>query len=226
MMFDTNVLGTRNVVAASLDAGVESIVVAGSSSEYGRVSRPHAETDPPHPESDYAWTKATATAWCEWKGRAANAAITTLRLYSVYGPWEEPSRLVTYVMGCCLRREYPQVTAGTQPRDIIYVDDAIALLKIASQLANVRDIGFHLSLAGIVTFPKALELKEVARMVPLDRLLVETDSPFLAPVPHRGSRNEPARVVRVAEVIAELRGMTLEAIDGATSQNFDRLFAP
>jgi TatD DNase family protein len=88
------------------------------------------------------------------------------------------------------------------------------------------DAGFHISLAGIVTFPKALELKEVARIVPIDRLLVETDSPFLAPVPHRGSRNEPARVVRVAEVIAELRGMTLEAIDGATSQNFDRLFAP
>jgi TatD DNase family protein len=88
------------------------------------------------------------------------------------------------------------------------------------------DAGFHISLAGIVTFPKALELKEVARIVPIDRLLVETDSPFLAPVPHRGSRNEPARVVRVAEVIAEVRGTTLEAIDGATSQNFDRLFAP
>ena len=62
------------------------------------------------------------------------------------------------------------------------------------------DIGFHVSLAGIVTFPRALELKEVARMVPLDRLLIETDSPFLAPVPHRGTRNEPAHVVRVAEV--------------------------
>jgi TatD DNase family protein len=88
------------------------------------------------------------------------------------------------------------------------------------------DAGFHISLAGIVTFPKALELKEVARMVPIDRLLVETDSPFLAPVPHRGSRNEPARVVRVAEVIAELRGTTMDEIDGATSRNFDRLFAP
>ena len=62
------------------------------------------------------------------------------------------------------------------------------------------DVGFHVSLAGIVTFPRALELKEVARMVPLDRLLVETDSPFLAPVPHRGKRNEPAHVARVAEV--------------------------
>jgi len=91
---------------------------------------------------------------------------------------------------------------------------------------RVLDLGFHLSLAGIVTFPRALELKEVARMVPLDRLLIETDSPFLAPVPHRGSRNEPARVERVAEVIAELRGTTREAIATATSGNFERLFVP
>ena len=88
------------------------------------------------------------------------------------------------------------------------------------------DAGFHVSLAGIVTFPKALELQEVARMVPLDRLLVETDSPFLAPVPHRGTRNEPARVIRVAEVIAGLRGVTVDEIDETTSRNFDRLFTP
>jgi len=88
------------------------------------------------------------------------------------------------------------------------------------------DIGFHISLAGIVSFPKALELKEVARMVPLDRLLIETDSPFLAPVPHRGGRNEPAYVARVAEVIGELRGESGEAIGAATQLNFGRLFNP
>jgi TatD DNase family protein len=88
------------------------------------------------------------------------------------------------------------------------------------------DIGFHLSLAGIVTFPRALELKEVARTVPLERLLIETDSPFLAPVPHRGKRNEPAHVARVAEVIADLRGTTAGAIADATHQNHVRLFNP
>ena len=88
------------------------------------------------------------------------------------------------------------------------------------------DIGFHVSLAGIVTFPRALELKEVAKMVPLDRLLVETDSPFLAPVPHRGKRNEPAYVTRVAEVLAELRGTTVEEIGRATEANHIRLFNP
>jgi TatD DNase family protein len=88
------------------------------------------------------------------------------------------------------------------------------------------DIGFYVSLAGIVTFPRALELKEVARMVPLDRLLVETDSPFLAPVPHRGKRNEPAHVARVTEVIAELRGIAAEAVADATATNYGRLFNP
>ena len=88
------------------------------------------------------------------------------------------------------------------------------------------DAGFHLSLAGIVTFPRADELRDVARLVPLDRLLVETDSPFLAPVPHRGARNEPARVVHVAEAIARARGAGVEDIAAATRENFVRLFAP
>jgi TatD DNase family protein len=88
------------------------------------------------------------------------------------------------------------------------------------------DMGFHISLAGIVSFPRALELQEVARMVPLDRLLIETDSPYLAPVPHRGRRNEPANVVRVAEVIAGLRGVATEAIGAATQLNFARVFNP
>jgi TatD DNase family protein len=88
------------------------------------------------------------------------------------------------------------------------------------------DAGFYLSLSGIVTFPRATELHEVAKMVPLDRLLIETDSPFLAPVPHRGTRNEPAHVVCVAEAVARLREMTTEAVGQATRDNFGRLFGP
>jgi TatD DNase family protein len=88
------------------------------------------------------------------------------------------------------------------------------------------DIGFHVSLAGIVTFPRALELREVARIVPLDRLLIETDSPYLAPVPFRGKRNEPAHVVRVAEAIGEVRGIPAGEVAAAALANFQRLFAP
>lgn len=86
------------------------------------------------------------------------------------------------------------------------------------------DLGFHISLSGIVTFKKAVELKEVAQMVPLDRLLVETDSPYLAPVPYRGKTNQPAYVRHVAEEIATLRNLSLEAVAQATSDNFFRLF--
>jgi TatD DNase family protein len=86
------------------------------------------------------------------------------------------------------------------------------------------DLGFYVSFSGIVTFRNAAELKEVARKVPLDRMLIETDSPYLAPVPHRGKRNEPAFVRHVAEEIARLRGLPLEAIGEATSANFFRLF--
>jgi TatD DNase family protein len=86
------------------------------------------------------------------------------------------------------------------------------------------DLGFHLSLAGILTFPKATDLHEVAAFVPADRLLLETDSPFLAPVPFRGARNEPAYVARVAERLAELRGADLAATVAATTENALQLF--
>jgi TatD DNase family protein len=85
-------------------------------------------------------------------------------------------------------------------------------------------LGFHISFSGIVTFKNAKDLKDVARRMPLDRMLVETDSPYLAPVPHRGKPNQPAFVKHVADEIAALRGTTLEAIARATTENFFRLF--
>jgi TatD DNase family protein len=88
---------------------------------------------------------------------------------------------------------------------------------------RVLDLGFSLSFAGIVTFPKAGSLREVARLVPDDRLLVETDSPFLAPVPHRGKRNEPAHVARVLAALAEVRRVHVDGLDAITSANFLRL---
>jgi TatD DNase family protein len=86
------------------------------------------------------------------------------------------------------------------------------------------DMGFHVSFSGIVTFKNALALKEVARKVPLDRMLVETDSPYLAPVPHRGKVNEPAFVRHVAEEIARLRGVPFEEVASRTTENFFSLF--
>ena len=86
------------------------------------------------------------------------------------------------------------------------------------------DLGFYISFSGILTFKTAADLREVARFVPLDRCLIETDSPYLAPVPYRGKTNSPAYVPFVARQIAELKGLPVETIAAATSANFERLF--
>lgn len=89
---------------------------------------------------------------------------------------------------------------------------------------EVLKLGFYVSFAGPVTFAKSTKLKEIAAAVPLERLLVETDSPYLTPHPHRGRRNEPAHVRLVAEEIARLRGLSLEAVAEATTNNVKQLF--
>jgi TatD DNase family protein len=94
----------------------------------------------------------------------------------------------------------------------------------AATARRVLDLGFCLSFAGIVTFPKAAELRDVARLVPGERLLAETDSPYLAPVPHRGRRNEPAFVTRVIEALAEARGEAPAHVAETTARTFANLF--
>ena len=94
-------------------------------------------------------------------------------------------------------------------------------IEIARQ---ALDLGFYISFSGIVTFKNAKELQEVAQFVPLDRILVETDSPYLAPVPHRGKSNQPAYTYYVAEKIAELKNISIEQVAQATTHNFFKLF--
>jgi TatD DNase family protein len=119
-------------------------------------------------------------------------------------------------------------------------DDTLAIMREegASQASGVMhcftenwavaeaalDLGFYISFSGIVTFKSATEIQEVARKVPLDRILIETDSPYLAPVPYRGKRNEPAYVRHVGAFVAELRGMQPFELGEITGRNFFRLF--
>ena len=86
------------------------------------------------------------------------------------------------------------------------------------------DLGFYLSFTGIITFKNAQPLRDVVRQVPLERMFVETDSPYLAPVPHRGKRNEPAYVRFVAETIAKVKGLALEEVARVTTNNVRELF--
>lgn len=90
--------------------------------------------------------------------------------------------------------------------------------------AKALDLGFYISISGIVTFKKAAQVHEVAKAVPLDRLLIETDAPYLAPVPFRGKLNHPALVSYVGAEVARLRGISVEELGWATSANFDSLF--
>jgi len=86
------------------------------------------------------------------------------------------------------------------------------------------DLGFYISFSGILTFKNAQDLRDIAAWMPMDRILIETDSPYLAPVPHRGKTNNPSYVPWVAKQIASLRGLDEEEVGRQTSANFDRLF--
>jgi TatD DNase family protein len=108
--------------------------------------------------------------------------------------------------------------------------DLVGVLHCFSGTADLAraglDLGFYISFAGMLTFNNAGALRETARLVPLDRLLAETDSPFLAPVPHRGKRNEPAFVSQVVAMLAQLHGIDVREMDQHTTANFHRLFRP
>jgi len=95
-----------------------------------------------------------------------------------------------------------------------------------AQAREALDLGFYLSFGGVLTFPKAESTRQAARITPADRILIETDCPYLAPVPHRGKRNEPAFIAETARRLAEVRGVTAEEIAALTSENFTRLCKP
>jgi TatD DNase family protein len=120
-----------------------------------------------------------------------------------------------------LREEGGFATAGSTPvaRGVFH-----CFTETAAVARAALDLGFYISFSGILTFRNAADLREVAAFVPMDRLLIETDSPYLAPVPHRGKTNNPSYVPHVARQVAELKGVTVASVAEATSRNFRRLF--
>jgi nucleoside-diphosphate-sugar epimerase len=137
-----NILGTANLLDALDGHNYRAFIQTGSSSEYGHKKGPMRESDRLEPRTDYGVAKSAATLLCQteaYKGRP----VTTVRVFSAYGPWEEPTRLVPYVMDCCLRGINPKVTAGRQPRDFIFVDDVVALIKAAAANSNLRGHILH-----------------------------------------------------------------------------------
>lgn len=125
-MVQTNIIGTMNLVQASLHINFEAFVNTGSSSEYGLKNHPPAETEFLEPNSDYAVTKASATLFCRCTAQRARVHIPTLRLYSVYGPYEEPNRLVPQLILKGLSKQLPSLVDPEVARDFIHVDDVVA----------------------------------------------------------------------------------------------------
>ncbi|MBD3387532.1 MAG: NAD-dependent epimerase/dehydratase family protein [Candidatus Altiarchaeales archaeon] len=123
---ETNYLGTVNLVRASAGIKYKMLINTGSSSEYGLKEGPMEEEDIPSPVNYYGAAKAAATIMCQTYSRLEDKPIVTLRPFSVYGPWEEPIRLIPQVISHCLRGEDMSLTEGSQVRDFIYVDDVVA----------------------------------------------------------------------------------------------------
>ncbi|HUF43672.1 MAG TPA: TatD family hydrolase [Verrucomicrobiae bacterium] len=161
---------------------------------------------------------------------------TGLDYYYSHSPHEVQRRVFAQFIHMARETELPIVV---HERDA--AKDAAELLRAEGE-ANLRgvihcftgdyqaackylDLGFYISFTGIITFKNADPLREVVRRVPLDRMMVETDSPYLTPVPHRGKRNEPAHVRWVAETIAKVKGVDLETVARVTSENVRDLFA-
>jgi TatD DNase family protein len=193
-----------------------------------------------HPDTE-GMTEPDLETLCEWARRPRVIAIgeTGLDYYRLEGrsiadmEWQRERFRVHIRAG--RRLDLPLVIHTRSASD-----DTLAVLKeegagasrgvfhcFTESMAVARaalDLGFHISFSGILTFRNAAELREVARFVPLDRCLIETDSPYLAPVPHRGKTNTPAWVPHVARQVAELKGLSAEAVGEATRVNFERLF--
>lgn len=136
-MVATNLLGTIDVLSSALAVGVEAFVAAGTSSEYGPKDHAPSEYEPLEPNSDYAITKAAATLHCMSAARRAGANVSVLRLYSAYGPWEEPTRLIPSLASYGLAGSLPPLASPEIARDFVYVDDVVeAFLSAASHTSD------------------------------------------------------------------------------------------
>jgi TatD DNase family protein len=242
----------EDVVRRSRDAGLERVMVileAGNAKEAAQADRlerlwPEVRLAigvHPHQAHEFAEDPQRAGAVVRDQCRATPAARAVgeigLDYHYDYSPREVQHEVFRAQIRVALELDRP-VVIHTREAD----EDTIAILREDGQGKlrgvlhcftggdSLRDaglaLGFYISLAGILTFPKAADLRATARGVPLDRLLTETDSPFLAPVPHRGKRNEPALVARVVEALAEMHQTPVAELARQTASNFHTLFRP
>jgi nucleoside-diphosphate-sugar epimerase len=160
-IFETTVLGTVNLLTACEAAGVRRLINAGSSSEYGYRDHPPGEDELPEPNSDYAAAKAATTMWCGYFARERGLETITLRLYSIYGPWEEPRRLIPTLVRESLAGRLPPLVNPDVARDFVFVDDACSAFLLSGDAAKVEPGAVYNVASGRQTTIR--EIVEVAR---------------------------------------------------------------
>ncbi len=157
-MVESNLLGTIYLVDACLESGFETLVNTGSSSEYGFTDHAPSESEPPHPNSDYAVTKLSATLYCRATAEQRGARIPTLRLYSVYGPYEDPTRLVPALAVHGLAGALPPLVSPDVARDFVFVEDVVdAYVAAASSKTGEPGAIYNVGTGAQVTVAQAVE---------------------------------------------------------------------
>ena len=235
------------VIARAHVAGVETIIAVGGAGDMSsnreavalaaKFENVYATVGMhPHDAKDVSADELKALRELAAHPKVVAVGETGLDYYYNHSPHEVQQRVFAQFIHMARETELPIVVherdAAAQAAELLRVEGAGALRGVIHCFTGnyqaacaYLDLGFYLSFTGILTFKNAEALREVVRQVPLERIFVETDSPYLTPVPHRGKRNEPAYVRFVAETIAQVRGIPLDEVAQVTSANVRRLFA-
>jgi nucleoside-diphosphate-sugar epimerase len=167
----TNYNGTVNLVEACLKTGFDAFVNAGTSSEYGYVDHAPRESELPEPNSHYAATKAAATLFCRYSAQAHHRNISTLRLYSVFGPWEDPTRLLPTLLVRGLRGELPPLVSPKVARDYVYVDDAVEAFLLTARTPTAESGSvFNVGTGVQTSIAQLVDLARVQLSIPAEPL--------------------------------------------------------
>jgi TatD DNase family protein len=231
------------MVARAKRAGVKTLLTISTKLDEFPVVRAIAETDPDiwcsvgvHPHEAAVEPPATKDWLVEATkhGKVVGIGETGLDFYYEHSPRQRQAEIFRVHIAAAREAQVPLIvhTRDADPETVAILEEerppsgVIHCFSTGRALAECAiALGFYISLSGILTFKTAQELRDIVRDLPLDRLLVETDAPYLAPVPLRGKRNEPAFITHTAALVAELKGVTPDELARVTTANFFRLFA-
>jgi len=236
-----------DVIARARAAGVEKIIAVGGAGDMSSNTEAVALADSfpniyatvgmhPHDAKDVGADELRALRELTSHPKVIAVGETGLDYYYNHSPHEVQRRVFAQFIGMARETGLPIVVherdAAQEAAELLRSEGGRELHGVIhcftgnyEAACDYLDLGFYLSFTGIITFKNAEPLRDVVRKVPLERMLVETDSPFLTPMPHRGKRNEPAFVRLVAETVAKVKGISLEEVAERTSQNVQDLFA-